>query len=466
MPASRLSTRIVARLVQAEACESDPHYRDDLRIARLTVAYAASGEAVLCSPHVLASYMVLGLHPEKVWPAIEARRKALGSCEEVLRAPKKPAQSVKLWCEKVNGARAANSRAAMQSSGEPAINVPMATASIAALYPNSDAPSSAKKRGFTYEEMLAIVEFSGAPHSVRQGTLSALKARGRWPGDDGPATGVICISLIGMQLHGVCCRSTARWRARRAVQLGFWRELRKANAWSDCPKCGAERAVGTCDKCGYVGRAKTPEGKANFDEFCRPYVYEIDIEKFRSAQRPKEIRHFCARTYAEYKDAARRGEHPNVTEMPARKPAQPAPPEPPPATAAPKPERAKPAAEHHRGTTRITRDERFALFSAYLALKKSGMANEQALAEVVRQFKNRFSADDVDYALKVQSSKHVGSKADEEDYRRLMREIDRMAGNVGGTEGSFERACRRAGISFERGAQLWDKMNSPETKGP
>ncbi|HZW05351.1 MAG TPA: hypothetical protein VFF58_00455 [Candidatus Nitrosotalea sp.] len=351
MPAS-LSGRVVTRLAQAEACELNPHYCDDLRIARLTVHYAASGEAVLCAPHVLASYIVLGLHPEKVWPAVLARRTALGSPVEE-KAPKKPAQSVPLWCEKTNAARASNSRGGNTLLRDNTIRVPMAAPSIAALYPNSDAPSSAKKRGFTFDEMLAIVEFSGAPHSIRQGTLSALKARGRWPNEDGAATGVICVSLLGMQFHGVCCRSTARWRTRRAVKLGFWRELREANSWSDCPKCGTGRSCGTCDKCGYRGRARTPEGKANFDEFCRPSMYEIDIEKFRSAPRPREIRHFDARTYAEYKQAAKRGEHPNVTEMPSRKPVQPDPhpPAPPPATAAPV---KQPAAEHaHRNTGRI-----------------------------------------------------------------------------------------------------------------
>lgn len=200
--------------------------------------------------------------------------------------------------------------------------------------------------------MLTIVEFSGAPHSIRQGTLSALKARGRWPNENGPATGVVCISLIGMMLHGVCCRSTARWRARRACKLGYWRELRPANSWSNCPKCGTKRAVGTCESCGYRGRAKTPEGKANFDEFCRPYMYEIDIEKFRSAPRCRELRHFDARTYAEYKEAAKHGAHPNVTEMPRKSPQpDPHPSDPPPATAAPV---RQPAAEApHRNPARM-----------------------------------------------------------------------------------------------------------------
>jgi len=339
-----LSRRILARLVTAEALEPDPWMRDDLRIARLTVLHAARGDAVWCSPQVLASYAVLGLHPEKVWPAIRARHEALGEISQVLPVPKKPVQSVQLWSENTSGARAVNSRAG--GNGPPRTSIPsMATASIAALYPNSDAPSSAKKRGFTYDEMLAIIEFSGAPHSVRQGTLSALKARGRWPNENGPATGVVCVSLIGMMFHGGCCRSTARWRARRACRLGFWRELRAANTWTNCPKCSAKRRTGKCD-CGYRGDAK------NLGEFCRPYMYEIDIEKFRSAPRCRELRQFDARTYAEYKDAARRGDHPNVTEMPRKSPQpDPNPPAPPPATAAPI---RQPAAEHaHRNPARI-----------------------------------------------------------------------------------------------------------------
>jgi hypothetical protein len=341
------SLRVLSRLAQALTQEIDPWLRDDIQIARWTVLYAARGEAEICGPHVLASYQVLGLHPEKVWPAIQARSLALGP---LCAAPKKPPQSIKLWrSENTLGVRAANSHAGIeQGSPRTTDTDAMATASIAALYPNSDAPSSAKKRGFTYEEMLAIVEFSGAPHSIRQGTLSALKARGRWPNEDGPVTGVICVSLIGMMFHGVCCRSTARWRARRACALGYWRELRGSNSWADCPKCGAKRRVGTCGNCGYVGRAKTPDGKPNYEEFSRPYMYEINIDKFRTALRCRELRHFNARTYQEYRQAPKpRDEHPNVTEMPTRKAPQPTQPEKPlpPAPEAPLPEKAKPAAE-------------------------------------------------------------------------------------------------------------------------
>jgi hypothetical protein len=279
----------------------------------------------------------------------------------------------------------------------------MATASIAALYRNTESPSSAKTRQFTYGDLLKLVRFSGAPHSVRRATLNALTARGRWPNEDGPANGIICVSLEGMMRgnedgDGNVVRSTARWRARQAVKLRYWRQLREANSWSDCPKCGAERKRAKCEKCSYEGRSKTPEGKANFDEFCRPFMYEIDIEKFRTAPRPKGIRHSEERTYAEYKQAAKRAE---IREMPTRKPAQPAPSDPPPAKAAP----VQPAAEH-RSTRHMSRDERAALFNAYIALKRSGMTHETALGEVVRQFKNKFSSDDVEFALKVVGHKN------------------------------------------------------------
>jgi hypothetical protein len=98
-------SRILSRLVEAEAREPNPHLQTDYRIAWITVLYAWQE---FSSPHVSAWYRVLGLHPERVWPAIVARRKALlgshyeqffGGCEgessEAL-PPKKPAQSVRI----------------------------------------------------------------------------------------------------------------------------------------------------------------------------------------------------------------------------------------------------------------------------------------------------------------------------------------------------------------------------------
>jgi hypothetical protein len=70
--------RVLWRLEQAEARELDPHLQDDYRIAWITVLYAAQGSR---QPDIAATYRVLGLHPDRVWSAIPARRKALlGSC--------------------------------------------------------------------------------------------------------------------------------------------------------------------------------------------------------------------------------------------------------------------------------------------------------------------------------------------------------------------------------------------------
>jgi hypothetical protein len=90
-----LSARVLLRLEQGERAESNPHYRDDIRIAWITCLYAWRGEK---EPHVLATYRVLGLHPNSVWAAIEARRHArLGAdCQNFYgqaSSPKKPVQS-------------------------------------------------------------------------------------------------------------------------------------------------------------------------------------------------------------------------------------------------------------------------------------------------------------------------------------------------------------------------------------
>jgi hypothetical protein len=371
-----LSRRVLSRLAVATANELDLWLRDDVKIAHRTVLHAAYGDAVLCSPDVLSSYEILGIHPEKVWPAIQARSDALGPLDVAEAPPKKAAQSAKLWPEETNEARVASPCLAVSVLREPTTRPPMAAPSIAALYPKSDDPSSAKKRDYSYDDLLLVVRKSHAPASIVAATVNAVTARGRWPEYDGPVSKILCVSLDGMMLGGGdgdrnVVRSTARWRARRAVKLGYWKRLRKANSWSNCPKCGAERVIGKCGKfdesenfaegCGYTGRAKTPEGKANFDEFCRTYMYELNVEKFLNATPAKGILHFNHRTYQEHKEAAKRGEHPNVTEMPARKPAHPVPPDPPPAKAAPA--REKPAAEHRSPeravtttTTQITAD--------------------------------------------------------------------------------------------------------------
>ena len=72
-----LSERVLARLQQTEKNETDPHFQSDIRIAWITALEASRDNP---QPHVDATYRVLGLHPDKVWPSIVARRKAqLGS---------------------------------------------------------------------------------------------------------------------------------------------------------------------------------------------------------------------------------------------------------------------------------------------------------------------------------------------------------------------------------------------------
>jgi hypothetical protein len=288
MPATRLSGRVVKRLTHAEACESNPHYRDDLQIARLTVHYAATGEAVLCPPHVLASYAVLGLHPEKVWPAIEARRKALlGPLLEVLCAspvPKKAAQSVKLWAEKTNRARTVNSRPAMQFGSPRTTSVPMAATPLTAAYPNSEAPSTGKKGEYSYDELLVVIARSGAPEHVRQLTLDAIAVRGRWPKSQGPVTPIISVSITSLQEKAVVWRSTIQRRIQRAKKDKYWREVRTMNSWLNCPKCGAERKSAQCPKCPHKGNGFDPR------EFRRTFTYAIDVEKFERAPVCRQVR--------------------------------------------------------------------------------------------------------------------------------------------------------------------------------
>ncbi len=291
LPARSLSARVLARLISAEAEEPDPWLRDDLKIARLTVASAARGEAVLCSPHVLASYAVLGLHPEKVWPAIQARRNALGPLSEA--PPKKPAQSVKLWFEKTNDARAVNSCAANSNDlRDQTISVPMAAPSINALYPNPDAPSSGKRGEYSYEELLVVIADSGAPAHVRQLTLDALEVRGRWPKSQGPVTPIIAVSIKKLQDKAGLWRSTVQRRIQRARRDGYWRKVRDMNSWLNCPKCGAARDSRQCPKCPHKGNG--------FDarEFRRTFTDVIDVQKFENTppcRQVREIRELRAR---------------------------------------------------------------------------------------------------------------------------------------------------------------------------
>lgn len=106
-----LTDRILRRLEQAEGDEADAWRRDDLRIAWSTVLHASRGES---HSHFWATYGVLRVSPDQVWPMIVARRKAqLGAAysqfydandvwrrdegaDEVNAVPKKPAHGVEV----------------------------------------------------------------------------------------------------------------------------------------------------------------------------------------------------------------------------------------------------------------------------------------------------------------------------------------------------------------------------------
>jgi len=103
------SDRVLVRLVEAESREADAWFRDDYRIARVAVGLARAGNPI---PHIEATYQVLGLHPEKVWPAIlRNREQMLGSLYRKASgeklAPSKASSGVH-----TNGVRPAKSHAA------------------------------------------------------------------------------------------------------------------------------------------------------------------------------------------------------------------------------------------------------------------------------------------------------------------------------------------------------------------
>lgn len=101
-----LSERVLARLIQLEAHEPLPYFKDDYRQAFITVTLAARGNSM---PFVVASYQMYGVHPDKLYEKVLARREALmgrtslapntgeahnatAQTPETSPAPKKPSQ--------------------------------------------------------------------------------------------------------------------------------------------------------------------------------------------------------------------------------------------------------------------------------------------------------------------------------------------------------------------------------------
>lgn len=65
--------RILARLIQLEAHESQTHFKDDYRQAFITLSLAVKGNK---QPFVCASYAMYGVHPDKLWKKMQDRKRA------------------------------------------------------------------------------------------------------------------------------------------------------------------------------------------------------------------------------------------------------------------------------------------------------------------------------------------------------------------------------------------------------
>lgn len=425
-----LVRRILSRLCAAEAQEPDPWLQDDLRIARLTVAHAARGDTMLCSPDVLASYEVLGLHPAKVWPAIEARRKALLGplYEEVLGAAcvgKKPPQSVKLWYE-TDGARAVNSRADVAVLREPTISVPMAAPSIAAAYPKSDAYESEKSSSpFT---RIAQVRASTLAERHRN-LIVAMLYKNRFGDELWMSTesvrvvmGRVCYrrkqeptDTKGRSLHD--CEQISRRAVQRlideVVALGVLTQV-----------------YGDNEHVPYGGGTKfrhTATYRLNPDKLVPRKTHEQYVEeRDRARAKGRQI----------HRDQAVRD---RAEVAPIRKPSQPQPNPLPPAPAAPLPAREKPAATDVRSPRRITRDERTAIAGIYMALRKNGVLHDAAVAGVCQELKALgLEPKDVDAALKIALAK----KAEQEERRETETGAGRALDRVNRNRDSLFRAAR------------------------
>jgi len=64
--------RILARIWDAEMREENRHLKIDYRQAFICVSLAARGNI---EPFVSSSFMIHGIHPDKVWPRIVTNRK-------------------------------------------------------------------------------------------------------------------------------------------------------------------------------------------------------------------------------------------------------------------------------------------------------------------------------------------------------------------------------------------------------
>jgi len=336
--------RILSRLLQAEADpENTPHLQDDYRIARLTVAFAARGSP---QPFVEASYAVLGVHPNKVWPAILKRRKSLlgakyslwfdehdqlRSADELreaieISAPKKPVRSVQSadgearrkvagaewrWWEPApeRSVSLKSERRGSLSSAPLSSRRPSMAASTQVAYLNSQATPIGKTQALSPFRLRHFIRYSGLPKRYKDVLLESLTI-------SGDAGIVMWPATLGLMNECGVARRTVQHRRKRMLELGIIRRRRDANTWSDCPKCGAKggsgecvvRTARVCGACGHIGVTR--------EEFRRPATYEPDLDVISNWKRLKELRAFGERSYKEFKADNR-----NKQSRPAAKPA-------------------------------------------------------------------------------------------------------------------------------------------------
>jgi hypothetical protein len=442
-----LTQRILLRLGEAERLEPNAHYRDDYQIARLTLLHASRGDAVACSPLVLASYEVLGLHPDKVWPARVARQKAqLGADyakwigeESALLAlpPKKPPQPVggkARWAEK----RAAR---AHQPAPHSVKIITGATPSMSAsatqrAYDNPGAAESEKTTSLF--NLIAQVRASTLAERHRN-LLAAMLHENRFGTELWMETNHIAVVMgrvcyrrkkTGWSNHEKPHKLSPCERAsRRTVQ-------RLIDDLTYCDTCGASASKhgqdhafvprveggGVLDEL-YPANSRVPYGGGK--RFRPSATYMLIREKLEPRQTSEE--------YRKQRDGARlrhrsteqpKGPQPvRFVPPPPPPPTQPPPPTPPPTpTSDPEPRKAADSGASSRPPIKavlITRDVRAAFLTMFVTLKKSGMSEDSAYVEVARQMQAKFpdlTAEQVRAELLIQSAKKLEQEEKREHF--------------------------------------------------
>jgi hypothetical protein len=230
---SSLTQRILRRLLQAESKETNRSREDDYRIARVTVALAADG---WLQPQVAASYYVLGLHPDKVWPAIVARRKALLGryyalfYPDLSLPPKKPARSEKVRSNEAKvavGERRIDSlKSKRRGVLSPAplvtlLEAPAMSSIPQTAYRNSDAATTEKNgrafSSFRDQDIEQRIKYLPIKRGHRNTLLAWYEAAGRPTGKD---VLLFCASE-GVEMEAGISERTARYHRRALEKAGL-----------------------------------------------------------------------------------------------------------------------------------------------------------------------------------------------------------------------------------------------------